>query len=71
MSMLLTAIVKNIYLDVLDKVTCTKEFKLDRTVHVKRFLFHFVIAPCKWVRGGRRRMLTLFSDRLYERSLLI
>jgi hypothetical protein len=62
----LTAMLKNFYLYVVKNVA--KVFNnILPTTRLKLFIFRFICVAGKWTRGGRQKILKLYTDRPYER----
>lgn len=64
--LLVTAMCKNFYLYLVDKLTKRKFEGLSPVIRMKRFMYVFVIVPAKWVKNGRRWILNLYTSKQYE-----
>jgi len=64
--LILTAMIKNFYHYVVEKVS--KVFTdILSTSRLKRFIFRFITVPGRWVRRSRRWILSLYTDKPYEK----
>lgn len=63
--MLLTAMCRNFYLYILDKIAKKVPF-IENTFRLKKFIFRFVVVPYKWIIKGGQKTLKLFTDKPYH-----
>jgi hypothetical protein len=63
--MLITAMCRNFYLYFLEKIASKINF-IENTFRLKKFIFRFVIVPCKWIKKGGQKTLKLFTDKPYN-----
>jgi hypothetical protein len=64
--LILTAMINNFYHYVVEKVSKVFE-DIFPTSRLKRFIFRFITVPGRWVRRSRRWILSLYTDRPYEK----
>ena len=65
--LLVTAMAKNFYLYLVEKLSRKGVEGLSPTSRMKHLLFTFVIVPAKWIKTGRRWILNLYTKRPYDR----
>lgn len=63
--MLLTAMCRNFYLYILDKISKKVPF-VENTFRLKKFIFRFVVVPFKWIKKGGQKTLKLFTSKPYH-----
>lgn len=63
--MLITAMCRNFYLYFLEKISSKISF-IENTFRLKKFIFRFVVVPCKWIKKGGQKTLKLFTDKPYN-----
>tara|TARA_R110000868_G_scaffold58998_1_gene181346 strand:- start:588 stop:1862 length:1275 start_codon:yes stop_codon:yes gene_type:complete len=63
--MILTAMCRNFYLIILEKISKLVPF-VKSNFRLKKFIFRFMTVPFKWIRRGRQKILKLFTDKPYE-----
>ena len=63
--MLLMAMCRNFYLHVLDRFAKKVDF-VSNTFRLKRFIFRFIVVPCKWIKKGGQKTLKLFTSKPYQ-----
>jgi hypothetical protein len=63
--MLLTAMCRNFYLYILNKISGKVSF-IENTFRLKKFIFRFVVVPSKWIKKGGQKTLKLFTDKPYH-----
>lgn len=63
--MILTAMCRNFYLILLEKISRKIPF-VKPYFRLKKFIFRFVTVPFKWIRRGRRKILKLFTEKPYH-----
>jgi hypothetical protein len=63
--MLITAMCRNFYLHVLEKISQKVSF-VENTFRLKKFIYRFVVVPYKWIKKGGQKTLKLFTDRPYH-----
>ena len=68
--MILTALIRNFYVWLVGKVAAYKDFGLEATSRVKKFVFRFVQVPFRWVFRSRQWHLQLFTSRPYDKLRL-
>lgn len=59
--LLMTAIIRNFYKAVLQKID-TEKFGLKTSSRIKAFVFKYVSVPAKWVRMARQDVLNMYTD---------
>jgi len=64
--LLVTAMAKNFFLYLVEKLSRKGVGGITPTSRMKRFLFAFVIVPAKWVKSGRRWLLNLYTEKPYH-----
>lgn len=62
--MLVTAMLKNFYLFLIDKLSQQIE-PLKKSSRLKKFILHFINVPAKWIKTGRRYVLNLYTPKKY------
>ena len=62
--MLVTAMLKNFYLFLIDKLSQQIE-PLMKSCRLKKFILHFINVPAKWIKTGRRYVLNLYTPKKY------
>lgn len=62
--MLVTAMLKNFYLYLIERLS-TIVPGIKKTSRLKRFIFHFICVPAKWIRTGRQWVLRLYTTRTF------
>ena len=62
--MLVTAMLKNFYLFLIDKLSQQIE-PLKKSSRLKKFILHFINVPAKWIKIGRRYVLNLYTPKKY------
>jgi hypothetical protein len=62
--MLITAMCRNFYLYLLEKISKKVPF-VENTFRLKKFIFRFVVVPYKWIKKGGQKTLKLFTDKPY------
>jgi hypothetical protein len=68
--MILTALIRNFYVWLVGKIAANKDFGLEATSRVKRFVFRFVQVPFRWVFRSRQWQLQLYTSRPYDKLRL-
>lgn len=63
--MLITAMCRNFYLYILEKISKKIPF-IENTFRLKKFIFRFVVVPYKWIKKGGQKTLKLFTDKPYH-----
>lgn len=63
--MILTAMCRNFYLIILEKISKIVPF-VKASFRLKKFIFRFVTVPFKWIRRGRQKILKLFTEKPYH-----
>jgi hypothetical protein len=63
--MLLTAMCRNFYLYILDKIAEKVPF-VENSFRLKKFIFRFVVVPFKWIKKGGQKTLKLFTSKPYH-----
>ena len=63
--MVLTAMCRNFYLIILEKISKLVPF-VKPYFRLKKFIFRFVTVPFKWIRRGRQKILKLFTEKPYH-----
>lgn len=63
--MLLTAMCRNFYLIVLEKIAQKVDF-VKTGFRLKKFIFRFMTVPYKWISRGRQKILKLFTEKPYH-----
>jgi hypothetical protein len=63
--MLITAMCRNFYLYLLEKLSRKVPF-IENTFRLKKFIFRFVVVPYKWIKKGGQKTLKLFTDKPYH-----
>jgi hypothetical protein len=63
--MILTAMCRNFYLFLLEKLSKKISF-VKPYYRLKKFIFRFVTVPFKWIRRGRQKILKLFTEKPYH-----
>lgn len=63
--MILTAMCRNFYLSLLEKLSKKVSF-VKPYYRLKKFIFRFVTVPFKWIRRGRQKILKLFTEKPYH-----
>lgn len=63
--MLLMAMCRNFYLYVRDRIAKKVDF-VSNTFRLKRFIFRFIVVPCKWIKKGGQKTLKLFTSKPYH-----
>lgn len=66
--MLITAMCRNFYLYLLEKLSRKVPF-IENTFRLKKFIFRFVVVPYKWIKKGGQKTLKLFTDKPYHMAL--
>jgi hypothetical protein len=66
--MLITAMCRNFYLYLLEKLSRKVPF-IQNTFRLKKFIFRFVVVPYKWIKKGGQKTLKLFTDKPYHMAL--
>ncbi len=66
--MLLTAMMKNFYIFLVEKVSEVFEDILANS-RLKRFIFRFITVPGRWIYRGRQWWLQLYTDRPYDKLI--
>ena len=66
--MLITAMCRNFYLYILEKISKKIRF-IENTFRLKKFIFRFVVVPYKWIKKGSEKTLKLFTDKTYHLAL--
>lgn len=66
--MLITAMCRNFYLYLLEKLSRKVPF-IENTFRLKKFIFRFVVVPYKWIKKGGQKTLKLFTDKPYHLAL--
>lgn len=66
--MLITAICRNFYLYILEKISKKVSF-VENTFRLKKFIFRFVVVPYKWIKKGGQKTLKLYTNKPYEMVL--
>ncbi len=64
--LLVTAMAKNFYLHVINKLCDMKVEGLRRTSRMKKLLFHFIYVPAKWIRRARTNILNMYTTKPYD-----
>ena len=62
--MLVTAMLKNFYLFLIDKLSQQIE-PLKKSSRLKKFILHFINVPAKWIKTRRRYVLNLYTPKKY------
>ena len=68
--MLVTAMLKNFYLYLLDKLSGKIE-PLKKSSRLKSFMLYFVCVPAKWIRTGRQYVLNLYTTKEYYSDIFL
>jgi len=63
--MLITAMCRNFYLYILEKISKKVSF-VENTFRLKKFIFRFVVVPYKWIKKGGQKTLKLFTEKPYN-----
>lgn len=63
--LLLTAMVKNFYHFIVDKVAKVME-DIKPNYRIKRFIFRFITVPAKWIKTARMWKLNIYSQKPYD-----
>ena len=63
--MLLTAMCRNFYLIILEKIAQKVDF-VKSSFRLKKFIFRFMTVPYKWISRGRQKTLKLFTKKPYH-----
>lgn len=63
--MLLTAMCRNFYLIILEKIAQKVDF-VKSSFRLKKFIFRFMTVPYKWISRGRQKILKLFTKKPYH-----
>ena len=63
--MVLTAMCRNFYLIILEKISKLVPF-VKPYFRLKKFIFRFVTVPFKWISRGRQKILKLFTEKPYH-----
>lgn len=63
--MVLTAMCRNFYLTILQKISKLVPF-VKPYFRLKKFIFRFVTVPFKWISRGRQKILKLFTEKPYH-----
>ncbi len=66
--MLITAMCRNFYLYILEKLSQKLPF-VENTFRLKKFIFRFVVVPYKWIKKGGQKTLKLFTTKPYQLAL--
>ncbi len=66
--MLITAMCRNFYLYILEKLSKKLPF-LENTFRLKKFIFRFIVVPYKWIKRGGQETLKLFTTKPYQLAL--
>jgi len=66
--MLITAMCRNFYLHILEKLSKKLPF-LENTFRLKKFIFRFIVVPYKWIKKGGQKTLKLFTTKPYQLAL--
>ena len=66
--MLITAMCRNFYLYILEKLAKKLPF-VENTFRLKKFIFRFVVVPYKWIKTGGQKTLKLFTTKPYQLAL--
>lgn len=67
--LLVTAMAKNFYLYMVQKLSAKGVKGISPTSRMKRFMFTFVIVPAKWAKTGRRWILNLYTKKPYHKYI--
>lgn len=66
--MLITAMCRNFYLYILEKLSKKVSF-VENTFRLKKFIFRFIVVPFKWIKKGGQKTLKLYTDKPYKMAL--
>jgi hypothetical protein len=66
--MLITAMCRNFYLYILEKLAKKLPF-VENTFRLKKFIFRFIVVPYKWIIKGGQKTLKLFTTKPYQLAL--
>ena len=66
--MLITAMCRNFYLYILEKLSQKVDF-VQNTYRLKKFIFRFIVVPYKWIKKGGQKTLKLYTNKPYSLAL--